>query len=116
VEYDHAEFGMVGLETAFPLYFAKVLKNHWDLSKMVAAMTIKPAEIIGVPKGTLKKGADADISIFDPNAEWDVDKSTFRSKSQNSPFHGWKMKGKPIYTIVDGKVVYFAGGLSECRS
>lgn len=110
VEYDHAEFGMVGLETAFPLYYAKVLKNHWDLSKLVAAMTIKPANIIGVKKGTLAKGADADISIFDPKREWVVDKAGFQSKSQNSPFIGWKMTGKPIYTIVSGKVVFQESG------
>jgi len=106
VEYDHADFGMVGLETAFPLYYAKVLKNHWDLSKLVAAMTIKPAKIIGLKKGTLRVGADADISIFDPNLEWVVDKNQFRSKSQNSPFHGWTVKGKPVFTIVAGKIVY----------
>ena len=106
VEYDQAEFGMVGLETAFPLYYAKVLKNHWDLSKMVAAMTLKPAKIIGVKKGTLQVGADADVSIFDPAMEWIVDKTQFQSKSQNTPFHFWKMRGKPVYTIVEGRVVY----------
>ena len=106
VEYDHADFGMVGLETAFPLYYAKVLKNHWDLSKMVAAMTLKPAQIIGVKKGTLQLGSDADISIFDPGQEWVVDRSQFKSKSQNSPFHGWTMRGKPVFTIVGGKIVY----------
>jgi dihydroorotase len=106
VEYDHADFGMVGLETAFPLYYAKVLKNHWDLSKMVAAMTLKPAQIIGVKKGTLQLGSDADISIFDPGQEWVVDRSQFQSKSQNSPFQGWTMRGKPVFTIVGGKIVY----------
>lgn len=106
VEYDQAEFGMVGLETAFPLYYSKVLKNHWDLSKLVAAMTIQPAKIIGVKKGTLSPGSDADISIFDPKKTWTVDKNQFRSKSQNTPFHGWELQGKPIYTIVAGQVVY----------
>lgn len=106
VEYDHAEFGMVGLETAFPLYYAKVLKNHWDLSKLIAAMTIKPAQIIGVNKGTLRQGADADISIFDPAREWVVNRLELKSKSQNSPFDGWKMKGKPVYTLVMGKIVH----------
>jgi dihydroorotase len=109
VEYDHAEFGMVGLETAFPLYYAKVLKNHWDLSKLVAAMTLKPAKIIGVKKGTLEKGADADISIFDPKKEWVVDSKAFHSKSQNSPFLGWRMTGKPVYTIVAGNIVFQEG-------
>jgi len=106
VEYDQAEFGMVGLETAFPLYYAKVLKNHWDLSRMVAAMTLNPAKILGLKKGTLQVGADADISIFDPLKEWIVDKALFQSKSQNTPFHTWKMRGKPVYTIVAGKIVH----------
>jgi len=106
VEYDHAEFGMVGLETAFPLYYAKVLKNHWDISKLIGAMTIKPAQIIGIDKGTLKKGADADISIFDPQREWTVHRTDLKSKSQNSPFIGWRMQGKPIYTLVAGQIVY----------
>jgi len=106
VEYDHAEFGMVGLETAFPLYYAKVLKNHWDLSQLVAAMTIKPAQIIGVNKGTLRVGADADISIFDPKVEWLVNRLELKSKSQNTPFDGWKMKGKPVYTLVMGRIVH----------
>jgi dihydroorotase len=73
---------------------------------MVAAMTLKPAQIIGVKKGTLQIGSDADISIFDPGQEWVVDRSQFQSKSQNSPFHGWTMRGKPVFTIVGGKIVY----------
>ena len=66
VEYDHAEFGMVGLETAFPLYYRVALQKGVSLKRIISAMTHKPAEIIGIPKGTLKVGADADITIFDP--------------------------------------------------
>ncbi|NDG27466.1 MAG: hypothetical protein EB120_09865, partial [Proteobacteria bacterium] len=57
-------------------------------------------------KGTLQVGADADISIFDPKHEWTIDRQAFLSKSQNSPFHGWSMTGKPAFTIVAGKVIY----------
>ncbi len=106
VEYDNAEFGMVGLETAFPLYHRLALKKGISTARMIEAMTVKPAEIIGIPKGTLKVGADADVTIFDPACKYRIDKTQFRSKSQNTPFHQWEVQGKVCYTIVDGKVVY----------
>lgn len=106
VEYDHAEFGMVGLETAFPLYHRLVVTKGMQLKRLVEAMTIRPAEIIGIPKGTLKVGADADVTIFDPKARYRIDVSKFRSKSKNSPFDGWDVQGRVCYTIVSGKVVY----------
>jgi dihydroorotase len=106
VEYDLAEFGMVGLETAFPLYYQLSLTKGISLSRIISAMTIKPAEVIGLGKGTLKVGAEADITIFDPEAKYKIDKSTFRSKSQNSPFDGMEVQGKVRYTIVRGHIVY----------
>jgi len=106
VEYDHAEFGMVGLETAFPLYYRIALKKGVSLNRIISAMTQKPAEIIGIPKGTLKLGADADITIFDPEMKYRIDKKEFRSKSKNTPFDGWDVQGKVRYTIVAGKVIY----------
>jgi len=106
VEYDHAEFGMVGLETAFPLYYRVALQKGVSLKRIISAMTHKPAEIIGIPKGTLKVGADADITIFDPEMKYRIDKNEFRSKSRNTPFDGWDVQGKVRYTIVAGKVVY----------
>ncbi|NDC24725.1 MAG: hypothetical protein EBZ49_11455 [Proteobacteria bacterium] len=63
-------------------------------------------DLAHVKKGTLQVGADADISIFDPKHEWTIDRQAFLSKSQNSPFHGWSMTGKPAFTIVAGKVIY----------
>ena len=106
VEYDHAEFGMVGLETAFPLYYRLVLDKRIDLKRLISSMTHKPAEVIGIPKGTLKKGADADITIFDPAAKYTIDRNQFKSKSMNSPFHGWEVQGKVAYTIVGGRIVH----------
>jgi dihydroorotase len=106
VEYDLAEFGMVGLETAFPLYYRMCLKNGVALSRLVASMTVEPAKVLGIPKGTLKAGADADVSIFDPEKTYRIDKMGFQSKSRNTPFHGWEVQGKVRYTIVSGRVVY----------
>lgn len=106
VEYDHAEFGMIGLETAFPLYLRAALKKGIRLERLIAAMTHHPAGIIGVPKGTLKPGADADITLFDLNQKFTIDKTRFQSKSQNSPFHGWEVQGKVLATIVSGKVIF----------
>ncbi len=106
VEYDQAEFGMVGLETAMPLYHRLVVDGKMALSRMIEAMTVKPAEVLGISKGTLKVGSDADITLFDPNFKYSLDKTKFKSKSQNTPFNGWPVQGKVCYTIVSGKVVF----------
>lgn len=106
VEYDQAEFGMVGLETAMPLYHRLVVDGKMALSRMIEAMTVKPAEVLGIQKGTLKVGSDADITIFDPNFKYTFDKTKFRSKSQNTPFNGWEVQGRVCYTLVSGKVIF----------
>lgn len=115
VEYDQAEFGMIGLETAMPLYHKLVIDGKMALTRMIEAMTTKPAEVLGVQKGTLKVGADADITIFDPAYQYSFDKTKFRSKSQNTPFNGWKVQGKVCYTIVSGRVVYSSEHLKGAR-
>lgn len=109
VEYDEAEFGMVGLETAFPLYLRLHYDNGMPLSKLIEAMTSRPASIIGVPKGTLKRGADGDVTVADLNATWKVDKTRFLSKSSNTPFNGWEMRGRVALTVAAGKIVYRRG-------
>ncbi len=106
VEYDLAEFGMVGLETAFPLYYRLHREKGISLERIISAMTVKPAEILGIQKGTLKVGADADVTVFDPSQKYSVDREQFRSKSQNTPFNGWEVQGRVSYTIVGGKVIY----------
>jgi dihydroorotase len=108
IEYDAAEFGIVGLETAFPLYYRLCLHKHVGLDRVIAAMTHQPALILGIRKGTLQRGADGDITVFDPQAKFTIDKRTFRSKSQNTPFHGWDVQGKVCYTVVGGRLVYEA--------
>jgi dihydroorotase len=99
--------GVVGLETSLGLVYGHLVESGLiDLPTMVARMSLAPATIFNLPGGTLKVGSPADVTIFDPNAEWEVDPATFLSKSRNTPFAGWKLKGKPRYTIVGGRVVF----------
>jgi len=106
VDYSCACFGIVGLETALPLSLRLVDEKILTLPQMVETLTHRPAEIFKLDKGTLGEGKDADITIFDPNAEYSVDTAQFKSKSKNSPFQDWKVKGRALYTIVKGKIVY----------
>jgi dihydroorotase len=112
VEFNRASSGMLGLETALALVITKLIDTKILTWKMaVEKLTFAPAKILNLDKGTLKLGADADITIVDPKAEWTVDPANFASKSKNSPFAGWKLSGKVLYTIVGGKVVVKNGKL-----
>ncbi|MEK7396252.1 MAG: dihydroorotase, partial [Candidatus Poribacteria bacterium] len=96
-----APFGIIGLETCLPLVITELVnKGHLSLYEAIAKMTINPAKILNLKKGTLSKGIDADITIIDLNREWTVDPSKFESKGRNTPFAGWKLKGLPVMTIV----------------
>lgn len=106
VEYDHAEFGISGLETAFGLYAKLVEDKKMSLRRVISAMTEAPARIMGVDKGSLKIGRDGDVTICDPTAKWKVDKSRFVSRGKNTPFDGWELSGRVRATVVRGKVVY----------
>ncbi|GAW92636.1 dihydroorotase [Calderihabitans maritimus] len=109
-EYDYAPFGMVGLETAVPLVVSKlILAGKLDWLQAVAKLSSVPARILGLPGGSLKTGSPADITIIDPQKEKRVDVNCFYSKGRNSPFHGWKLKGWPVVTIVEGTVVMEQG-------
>ena len=104
-ELDRAPFGIVGLETALGLVVSKLIEpGHLDWPTALAKMTINPARILGINKGTLAIGADADLTIIDPHARWTVDPAEFRSKSTNSPYIGWELKGRATTVIVRGKV------------
>lgn len=93
-ELDQAPFGIVGLETALGLVCSKlVLPGLLDWPTTLAKMTVNPARILGLNKGTLQLGADADITVIDPDAQWTVDPSKFRSKSTNTPYAGWRLTG-----------------------
>lgn len=108
VEFEAAPFGIVGLETAVGVLL-QALHHHrkLPLSKIVRKLTVNPARLFGLSsKGHLGQGADADITILDPNAEWVVDKARFASKSRNTPWHGSRLKGRAVKTIVAGRVVW----------
>ena len=98
--------GIVGLETALPLTLALVEEGVLSLEAAVAKLTTEPARAFGLSKGSLAPGADADVVVVDPEAQWEVDPARFRSKSRNTPFAGWKVKGRVITTIVAGRVVH----------
>jgi dihydroorotase len=105
-EFEYAPFGIVGLETALPLSLVLVEEGVLTVEQLVAALTAAPARIFGLAKGTLATGADADVTVVDPDAQWTVDPDQFRSKGRNTPFGGWKVKGRVVTTIVGGKVVH----------
>jgi dihydroorotase len=106
VEYDNAAFGMIGLETSLALTLALVSQKVLSLSQAIEKLTCNPARILHLEKGSLQVGAEADISILDLESEFRVNVNTFRSKSRNSPFNGWRLKGQAVYSIVSGKVVF----------
>jgi len=105
LEFQHAAFGILGLEGALSLYVkALVEPGHITWPRLIELMTIAGARIAKLNKGTLSVGADADVTIIDPEMSWTIDKSKFVSKSRNSPFHGWQVKGRAVMTIVGGDV------------
>jgi dihydroorotase len=106
-ELDQAPFGIVGLETALGLVVTKLIEpGHLDWPAAIQKMTINPARILGINKGTLKIGADADVTLIDPKVRWKVDPAQFRSKSTNTPFAGWELTGRAEIVIVAGKVKF----------
>jgi dihydroorotase len=104
VEFDSAPFGITGLETELALSLMQLYHTkRLSLSELISKFTIGPARLLGLPKGTLSVGANADVTIFDPDCEWVFDKTASASKSGNSPFDGWRLKGKAVAAIVAGK-------------
>jgi len=104
---DLAPFGIVGFETAFPLLYTKFVQTgQWTLGFLLKRMTSDPARVFGLDSGRLEPGAPADITVVDLDSERAVDPDSFASKSNNTPFGGWKLSGWPVATIVDGKIAY----------
>jgi dihydroorotase len=104
-ELDQAPFGITGLETSLGLVVTQLIKpGHLDWPTAIAKMTINPARIVNLKKGTLEIGADADITVIDPEVRWKVDPAHMRSKSSNTPFAGWELQGRAEVVIVGGKV------------
>jgi dihydroorotase len=105
-DYHSACFGIVGLETALPLSLRLVEEKILTLPQLVEKLTSRPAEIFKLDQGTLSVGQQADLVIFDPGQEYTVEAAQFKSKSKNSPFDGWPVKGRVRHTIAKGKVIY----------
>lgn len=108
VEFDKAAWGVIGFETALPLSLDLVRTQCLSLSEMIRLMSCRPAEVFKLPGGTLRAGAIADVTVFDPDAEWVYTKDQVLSRSKNSPFLGRTMKGKVVKTVVAGKIRYDA--------
>jgi dihydroorotase len=106
LEFEAAAFGLIGLETSLGLSLKLVHDGVLTLSQLVAAMSVNPARILGVPGGTLAVGSPADVTVIDLNRAWTVDVNQFASKSRNCPFQGWTLPGQAVMTIVGGKVVW----------
>lgn len=104
-EIDKAPFGIVGLETLIPITVKCLIEpGHLSWPDVIRMLTINPARLLGLSKGTLKAGADGDVSVIDPEARWTIDPGLFRSKSRNSPYGGWAVRGRAHTVIVNGEV------------
>jgi dihydroorotase len=107
VEFDYAPFGITGLETELALSLMQLVHTkRVSLANLIAKFTVNPARLLNLNKGTLGASADADVTVFDPDCEWIFRAEDSASKSKNSPFFGWKLKGRVVATIVGGKIVW----------
>ena len=106
MEFNVAAYGIVGLETGLALSLGLVREGILTLKELLRKFTQNPARLLKLPYGTLRQGSIADLIIFDPNAEWVVDKKQFASKGKNTPFHGWTLKGRNLLTVVGGNIVF----------
>jgi dihydroorotase len=106
VEFEYAANGISGLETSLALSISLVQNKVLGWSELISKMSTNPARILNLPKGTLEAGAEADITVIDPQLKWIVDVQVFRSRGKNSPFHGRPLQGKAILTIVGGEIKY----------
>ncbi|MCY4614361.1 MAG: dihydroorotase [Nitrospira sp.] len=106
LEFDAAPFGIIGLETAFPLTLNLVEEGLLTLEQAIAKLTREPARVFDLSHGTLAPGVAADVTLIDPAATWVVDPARLHSLSRNTPFAGWTMKGRVVKTLVAGEVVY----------
>ena len=105
VDFVEAAFGIIGLETTLPLVVTDLITpGVLSWTDAIAALTVNPAQVLGLPQGTLAEGVDADVTVIDPDVTWTVDANAFRSKSRNCPFHGREVKGRAVCTIVAGVV------------
>ncbi len=100
-----APFGIIGMETAFPVCYRLIEDGQISLERLVELLTIGPSRVAGIMTGTLKEGSVADITLLDLNDAYIIDPTQFCSKSQNCPFAGWKVKGRVTHTIIGGNII-----------
>ncbi len=107
-EIDQAPFGIVGLETLIPIcVYGLVAPGHLTWVDVIRKLTVAPATLLRLPqKGTLRKGADGDVTLIDPAMQWTIDPAAFHSKSRNTPYGGWNVTGRAVMAIVGGEVRY----------
>lgn len=115
LEYDKASFGISGIETALGLILKLVHEGRLPLMRAIEALSLAPARIMGIEGGRLQPGMPAHLTIIDPNRPWIVDPDRLFSKGKNTPFKGWELRGKAVYTFVRGKMVYKEGQDTNIR-
>ena len=107
VEFDRAPFGIAGLETAVPLVFERLVHSgRITVARAIELLSTNPARVLNLPGGSLTDGAPADIVVIDPDRRVTIDATRQVSKSKNTPFHGWELRGAAAYTLVGGRIVY----------
>lgn len=106
IEFATADCGVIGMECALSLTLRLFHTGCLGLKRVVELLSTNPARVVGLPKGSLKVGADADVTVFDPHVVYKIDASLFRSKSLNSPFIGMEVQGRVRHTLVGGKTVF----------
>jgi len=110
-ELDQAPNGIIGLETLLPICVMSLIEpGHLTWPQLLEKLTVNPARVLGIDRGTLKPGAKADVTVVDPKVEWTIDPNLFRSKSRNCPFAGWKVRGRASTVLLNGKLKYPANG------
>jgi dihydroorotase len=109
VEFDRAPFGIVGLETAVPLVFDRLVHaGQISVRRAIELLSTNPARVMGIRGGTLTEGAPADITVIDPDRALTIDAAALKSRSKNTPFHGWTLRGSVLMTLVGGTIVHRA--------
>jgi dihydroorotase len=111
-ELDEAPFGIVGIETMLPLCIKYLIDpGHLTWPELIEKLATNPARVLGINRGTLREGRPADVTIIDPNEEWTIDVMRFRSRSHNTPFQGWSVRGRVAMVLVAGQTKFTRPGL-----
>ncbi|MFO7899528.1 MAG: dihydroorotase [Planctomycetota bacterium] len=108
IEFSRAPFGVIGMESLLPVSIAELIDGVLDWPGLVAKLTVNPAAVLGIEGGTLRAGAEADVTLIDPDVSWTLDARRFRSRSRNCPFDGREVRGRAVRTIVGGVTRFVA--------